>query len=75
MPASGAVVECRARDLDLARDPIVYPRIRSSRLSPDGGVGPHSGLAGSMVTLSPQPQASVSFGLWKTNLAESLFTS
>ena len=29
-------------------------------------------LAGSMVTLSPQPQASVSFGFWKVNFDDSL---
>ena len=34
-----------------------------------------SAAAGTMVTLSPQPQASVSLGLWKTNLADSLLTS
>jgi len=40
-----------------------------------GGACDQLRLAGWMVTLSPQPQASVSLGLWKTNLAESLLTS
>ena len=31
--------------------------------------------AGTMVTLSPQPQASVSLGLWKTNFDDSLVVS
>ena len=55
----------------------VRPLIRRLRrhLLPRGEKDQDSALAGMMVTLSPQPQASVSFGLRNTNLAASRLVS
>ena len=64
----------RARHLDPAfAGTSGEVELASAVISLRGAV--QSAFAGSIVTLSPQPQASVSFGFLNTNLDESLLTS